>query len=259
MSKEPHSPSPTVHPTVFEAYGEYARRCRDPLILSGRNRFQVQEMAAAAADVLRKLAPGRNERLLEIGCNIGLVLTRLAPHFASCVGQDHPDLLARYRQTGIPTNVTLCPGFWPDVQADGHFDCIIAYSVVQLMPDQEGARRFIRACYEKLRPGGRLLIGDLPNRDARKRFLDSPEGAEIARRYDETRRLDRAKDSQGEYTARDEIHERISMPDDYVDDVFVLELLRDARERGLESYLLPQPPDLPFARSREDLFVVKRS
>lgn len=245
-------------PTMFDAYGEYAKRLKDPLMLSGRNRFQAQEVAAAADDVLRKLVPRSGERLLEIGCNIGLILSRLAPHFESCVGQDHADLLAVYRDSGVPKNVELFPGYWPQAQPDGQFDCIVAYSVFQLMPDAEGARRFVNAAREKLRPGGRLLIGDVSNIDSRRRFLHSVEGAEVARRYDATRSQDRAIDKAGEYVARDEIHSRFSMPDEYIDDGFLVGLLVDARAHGFEAYILPQPSGLPFSSSREDFLVVRR-
>lgn len=243
--------------TPYEAYGKYAEKIDDLLLLSGRNRFQANEMKAAAFDVIAKLSPRPNETLLDIGCNIGLILDHLAPRFGACVGQDHPELLEKYKRRGHPTNVTLFPGYWPNAQPEGMFDCILAYSVVQLMPDRDAASAFIDACLRKLAPGGRLLVGDIPNRDAQRRFLSSGRGRSIAEAYDAVRQRDRSENPT-EYRVRDEINARTAMPAGYIDDSWILGLMGDARAHGLEVYLLPQKPELPFAGSREDLLFVLR-
>lgn len=244
--------------TSYEVYGAYARSLKDPLVLSGRNRFQAESVAAAADDVLRKIQPSGGERLLEIGCNIGLILSRIAPHFERCIGQDHVDLLAKYRELGVPENVELFPGFWPETQPEGQFDCIVAYSVLQLVPTLEDARTFMRACYSKLSPGGRLLIGDVSNVDARSRFLASSSGTEIASRYDFDREQDYRLDATGDYKARNEIHARLEPTHSLIDDAFVMSTLAEARRNGFEAYVLPQPATLPFGNSREDILVKRR-
>lgn len=244
--------------TVYDLYGAYARTCADPLILTGRNRFHREQMAAVVEDVRAKLRPRPGERLLDIGCNIGLLLTPLSRDFAACVGQDHEDLLAVYRRSGVPANVALLAGFWPAVQADGMFDCIIAYSVLSVLPDASAAQAFVEAAAAKLNPGGRLLLGDLANHDARARFLASPEGREISVRYADERQRDRERDATGEYAARDRIHADHAAPPDFLGDAFVLQTVQRARAQGFEAYLLPQPPGLPFSMSREDLLIVRR-
>jgi len=109
-----------------------------------------------------------------------------------------------------------------------------------------------------MEPGARLLIGDLPNVDARARFLASDEGREIAKTYDERRRQDRQQDCSGEYTKRDEVHVRVAAPVEFINDEFVISILREARRRGFEAYIVPQSDGLSFCRSREDILIVRR-
>lgn len=244
--------------SFYDIYGAYARNCSDPLILAGRNRFHREQMAAVVADVRAKLAPRGGERLLDIGCNVGLLLTPLAADFASGVGQDHEDLLAAYRRSGVPGNVDLVAGFWPDVQPNGTFDCILAYSVLSVLPEPIVARRFIDAAIAKLKPGGRLLLGDVANSDARSRFLASSEGQQVSARYAAERQRDRDVDTTGEYLARDQIDADLVASSEFLDDSFVLGTLAQARLTGLEAYLLPQPRGLPFHLSREDILLVRR-
>jgi SAM-dependent methyltransferase len=244
--------------TRYEAYGAYARTCSDPLILAGRNRFHRDQIDAIIADVRAKLRPRPGERLLDIGCNVGLLLTALAADFDRCVGQDHEDLLAAYRSIGVPANVDLIAGFWPDVQPEGAFDCILAYSVLSVLPDASVARRFIDAASGKLAPGGRLLLGDVANNDARTRFLASSEGQRVSAEYAAQRQRDREADATGEYVARDRIDADVHPGGEFLDDEYVLGTLTHARRSGLEAYLLPQPAGLPFHLSREDILIVRR-
>ena len=47
----------------------------------------------------------------------------------------------------------------------------------------------VEAGVNLLKPGGRLLIGDIPNRDAKARFLDSPAGREFAVQWEDRKAL----------------------------------------------------------------------
>jgi SAM-dependent methyltransferase len=243
--------------SFFEAYGALARHSGDPLILAGRNRLHAGQMAAIVADVRAKLQPGPDDSLLEIGCNAGLLLTPLAGDVARAVGQDHPDLLEAYRRAGVPANVTLVPGLWPAARAEGRFDRILAYSVLHALPDAAAADAFVAACQEALAPGGRLLLGDIPNSDMQARFTASAEGAAVAADYDRRRAADKAADPAA-YAERDRLFADAAPPAHAHDDAFALGLMTAARRRGLEAWLLPQPPGLPFHHTREDLLIWKR-
>lgn len=245
--------------SIYDAYGELAESSGNEIVLTGRNIFHANQMQAVGDDVAEKLRLQSSDRLLEIGCNTGMILRLVAPLVTSAVGQDHPALLERFREIGAPENVEFVGGAWPETQPQGLFDKILVYSVVQLLPDATIADSFIDACIDRLNPGGLCLIGDMPNMDAGRRFMASTEGRKIAESYDELRESDIASDTTGDYARRDEVFASYTHPDNFIDDEYALKLLGRLRNKGLECYLLPQRDGLPFCYSREDVLIWKRA
>jgi hypothetical protein len=37
-----------------------------------------------------------------------------------------------------------------------------------------------------------------------------------------------------------------------------MDFITDLRTNGFDAYWLPQPPELPFSRTREDLLIIRR-
>lgn len=244
--------------THYDTYGELAEKIDSPILISGRNSFHDHAIAAIVDDVKTKLGLDRSQRLLEIGCNVGLLLSPLAAEVNEAVGVDHPSLVAKYRELGVPKNVTLVPGCWPDVEVDRGFDRILVCAVMQYLPGKEAALGFINACVDSLDPGGLLLLADLPNEDMRRRYLESSSGRRFSEEYDSLRERSRARETKGEYAARDRIYSKGHM-DIYLDDAFSLNLLKEMRLRGHDAFVLPQPQGLPFCFSREDILIGRRA
>lgn len=123
----------------------------------------------------------------------------------------------------------------------GRADAVLVYSVIQYAFVDASIFAFFDAALELLAPGGRLLVGDLPNASMRRRFLAS----EAGRRHHRT------------YTGRDEDPEvRFNVVDrDEIDDAVALSLLMRARSGGYHAWLVPQDPGLPMANRREDLLI----
>ena len=237
----------------YEAYGEAARQLATPAIMSGRHTFQASSETPMVADVVEKLRLDKSCRLLEVGCGIGTVLRPIATHVAKAVGVDHPSCLFRFEQLGKPANVSLVPGEWPNVEITDSFDRILVYAVLQYLSGEPAARAFIAACIVKLRPGGGLLLGDIPNEDARHRFVTSSFGRGFQAQW---AKQTAAKTE--EQILAGQIFARVGPRPPFLNDAFVLGLLADARREGLESYVVPQPADLPFCYSREDVLIWKR-
>jgi hypothetical protein len=217
----------------YTTYGELAEKIGSPIMISGRNSFHTGMIDAVVADVKSKLQPDRSHRLLEIGCNVGLMLTPLARHVKEAVGVDHPSLLEKYRYFGVPGNVTLVPGYWPEAEVEGQFDRMLVCSVMQGLPNETFARKFIDVCLSRLNPRGMLLLADLPNEDMRQRYLQSGTGKRVSAEYDAVRDKARADDTAGEYFIRDTIFAD-GHADVYLNDRFTLDVVSDARTRTHE-------------------------
>lgn len=123
----------------------------------------------------------------------------------------------------------------------GRLDAILVYSVLQYVFRESNVHAFFDACLELLSDGGRLLIGDIPNRSMRRRFFDSPTGVRFHR----------------EFTGGEELPpvEHSRLEPGLIDDAAVLGLVLRARAAGYHAFLVPQGPELPMANRREDLLV----
>jgi len=231
----------------FDAYGVLAREARAATVQAGRYASQAEAERLILGDIEPKLGLEPRHSLLEIGCGPGNLLIPLAFRAARAVGIDHPEVVARARERCNDPRVEFIAGFFPDVEVRGPFDRILAYGVVHILPDWPTLERFLDAAVDLLASGGRLLIGDLPNSDRKKRFLES----EAGRRFDAEWKRSMARSS-GEDPFR--VFEG-SAAVHSLDDKSVLGLLARYRARGCHAYVVPQRPELPFGHTREDIVV----
>jgi 2-polyprenyl-3-methyl-5-hydroxy-6-metoxy-1,4-benzoquinol methylase len=244
---------------AIDVYGLAAEQLSSATLISGRLACQAESEQHISADVIAKMGLNGTGTLLEIGCGVGTLLTPLARCVSKAIGIDHPSCIAKYRELGVAPNVSLFSGEWPCATVPVPVDWLLCYSVLHCLRDAQAAMHFIRACLEALRPGGTLLIGDLPNVDKRQRFLASAFGKRfhadwMAQTADQSRVLHR------DAMAREEIFAQLdrSAPP-FISDAFVLRVLTEARNEGHESYLLSQPTQLPFSFTREDVIIRKRA
>ena len=240
---------------MFEAYGSLAEEIETPILIAGRNLQHIHQLDYTISDICSKLLPESGDRLLEIGCNIGLLLNPISKLVSDAVGLDHSKLIDLYKNKGTPENVTLKEGEWPKKIIDGCFDCILVYDVLHLVPTVEEAVKFIEACYPKLKSGGRLLLGDLPNRDMHKRYQSTDFGKKLAFDYEKERNKER-QNRENESQYRTEILADANF-ESYIDDEFVFSIIQSARREHLHAFVLPQPENLPFCYSREDILIVR--
>lgn len=147
------------------------------------------------------------------------------------------------------TFITKCAGHFPSdfsdflAQHSGQFNAIISYSVMHYVFSEGNLYNFIDKALGLLAEGGMLLLGDLPNHSKRQRFFATPTGV----RYHQA------------YTQSDTLPEvtHYEIPEDKMDDGILFGILQRYRLAGFETYLLPQPANLPMSNRREDILIVK--
>jgi 2-polyprenyl-3-methyl-5-hydroxy-6-metoxy-1,4-benzoquinol methylase len=234
-------------------FGDFRSLARDPTLSEaekmGFARGHREGFDDAIWTSLLGLLPrlsGASARVLDIGCGCGEIARKL---IARAEGSGHRLTMIDHQEMLdlLPTSKAVTPvaGRFPDEMPpsveEGGFDVIIAYSVLPLVVIDANPFAFVDAALERLNPGGRLLIGDLPNFSKLRRFLSSSAGADYHRAY---MRTDEAPQVPPFAPATDSI-----------DDSMLLGLMMRARLAGFDAYLLPQPPDLAFANRREDLLI----
>jgi 2-polyprenyl-3-methyl-5-hydroxy-6-metoxy-1,4-benzoquinol methylase len=201
---------------------------------------------ASFHELLPALA-GTGARVLDIGSGCGEIARRLIAlaerngHRLTMV--DHAEMLDQLPASAAVERVA---GRFPDAMAqagEGGFDVVLAYSVLHIVAVDSNPFAFLDAAMARLAPGGRLLVGDVPNFSKLRRFLDSAAGAAFHRAYMRT-------DEPPQVAA-------FAPATDRIDDGLLVGLMLRARLAGFDAYLLPQPPGLAFANRREDLLVVR--
>lgn len=121
-------------------------------------RFPLGWLSRRRLALATKLLPPNTDRLLKIGYGSGVHLPHWATKCRELYGIDpHPHadrVSATLAKHGVPVHLTSGSAEampYPDA----HFDCILAISAIEFIPDLEAACREMRRV---LRPDGRLVI-----------------------------------------------------------------------------------------------------
>lgn len=233
------------------SFENYARRAQADMTFTekaGRHEFQRRAEAAIIDDVIAKLVLAADDDLLEIGCGAGNLLIPLSFRVNSSTGLDHTRCIAQLRERFSDPRLSCIEGNFLDVEVAARFSKILVYSVIHLLADHAEVRRFLHKALALLKPGGRMLVGDIPNADRTRRFLATEHGKRIDAEYRKSRQR----------SARPESGDFAPSPDDRLvsfGDADLAGIVSGWREQGREAFLLPQPLELPFAYTREDLLI----
>lgn len=233
---------------AFEYYADLAAAGAPDWEASGRLPQQVEATRRILWDVQQKLEVGPQDTLLDVGCNKGLHLIPLSFAAAAVTGIDHPTVIAALAERFRGDNVQLIGGDFLSAPLSGPFTRILAYGVVNCLETLGDVEAFLDRALGLLAPGGRLLIGDLPNDSRKQRFLASSFGQRFTAEW-------RGRSSAAPaptLTPRQFSNTLVFT------DAVILGLVARARQAGFDAYLLPQPTDLPFGHTREDLLITAR-
>jgi 2-polyprenyl-3-methyl-5-hydroxy-6-metoxy-1,4-benzoquinol methylase len=234
----------------FENYGRRARDLKDPTCVAGRYALQATAERQILPDVAQKLQLGPEDRLLDIGCNVGNLLIPLSFLVGSVTGVDHANCLEKLRTRYQAENLRLLPGNFLEVTIDEHFDKILCYSVLHYLADEREVDRFLSKALRLLAPGGKALFGDVPNQSRKERFLNSEQGNAFERQWQE--RVNKKTDNHNPQIELVPDHTLVQF-----DDELLLQICGKYRNEGFDCYILPQPSHLPFGNTREDILFIR--
>ncbi len=146
------------------------------------------------------------------------------------------------------SHIHKLPGAFPNMSefVNEHacsFDAILCYSVFQYIFVEMPVYKFLDAALSLLAPGGKMLIGDIPNISKRRRFFASEAGRQYHREFT------------GNTTEPEVAFNRIEF--DKIDDAVILSIIARARAQGFDAFVVPQNARLPMENRREDVLIVR--
>ena len=160
---------------------------------------------------------------------------------------DSPEMLGQLPDV---EGVTVkCPGMFPanagavSRALGGQADALVCYSVLHYIVVDCDPVDFIDVTANGLAPGGRALIGDIPNLSKRRRFFATERGQAFHRAFT------------GSGTPYD-VAQDVPGPGK-IDDAALDGFIARARSNGCDAYLLPQGEGLPMANRRDDLLIIR--
>ena len=128
---------------------------------------EMQEWVEHTVAEIRALKP---DRVLEIGCGTGLLLSRLASECTTYWGTDYSQAALQHIQKLKQASTDLGHVTLLDCMADdftdipsGAFDVVILNSIVQYFPGVDYLRRVLAGAAKAVKPGGFIYVGDVRN------------------------------------------------------------------------------------------------
>ena len=130
--------------------------------------FTEDEMREWLACTIERIVALKPDRILEIGCGVGLLLQHLAPICHGYLGTDLSGSAITELQSWTKAqsglqHVKLAQREATDFSGiePGSFDTVILNSVVQYFPDFNYLLKVLENAVELVSPGGRVFIGDI--------------------------------------------------------------------------------------------------
>lgn len=141
---------------------------------------EMREWVDHSIDKIMALGP---RRVLEIGCGVGLLLARIAPHCQTYLGTDFSrqalDFVNKLkRERPDLSRATLLQAMADDFKniEKEAFDTVILNSVAQYFPDIHYLLRVIEGALGALRRGGHIFLGDIRSLPLLESFHASVQG-----------------------------------------------------------------------------------
>ncbi|MDP5221080.1 AMP-binding protein, partial [Ruegeria sp. 2205SS24-7] len=158
----------TVKHQSSEAIGPYGLDFTGWTESATGERYGLDAMLDWRAQTLKRLKQFKTDRVLEIGCGSGLILSGIAPLSKRYVGVDfNTAALSRARRlvedNAEFSHVELLRAEAIDEAAipDERFDLIILNSIIQYFPSESYLRKTLRLVERRLAPDGTAFFGDV--------------------------------------------------------------------------------------------------
>lgn len=244
----------------FEAYEKISQKTDNATLINGRYASQTYAERFIPVDVIEKLEICEDDTVLDIGCGAGVLMFPISCVCKKIYGIDNSSVIEKLKRGFVPGNVDFIAGSWLDIDPAvffrGGYTKVIIYSVLHCLKDLETAFLFVDKALEGLRENGKILLGDIPNIDKKRRFLQSASGKTFDEAFRKEQQL--AQNVEEDFQRDNLKKEQILQKALTVDDEVIQKLADHYHNLSCDVYLLPQKGYLPFGHTRDDRLIIKR-
>lgn len=240
---------------AFENFGLAAEVGKDDTLIASRYSIQKNAEKNIVLDVIKKLDLKCDDDLLDIGCNTGNITIPLSFVVNKIFAIDHENCLKRFSsRLPLVENIVFTPGNFLDINLSEKVDKILVYSVLHYLESDQEILKFIQKALSNLKPGGSMLLGDIPNESKRERFEKTESGKlhveKLCQKIEENK-TKTATSSIGDYLKNAPKDSKYAKFDDHL----IILIVDYARKQGFNCEILDQHPNMPFFYEREDILI----
>tara|TARA_B100000029_G_scaffold362937_1_gene355965 strand:- start:483 stop:1223 length:741 start_codon:yes stop_codon:yes gene_type:complete len=161
----------------FNNFGYVAEKSKDYTISASRFFYWKKFEKKIILDIVKKLSINEEDKLLDVGCNVGNQLIPLSFIAKEVYGLDHVKCIKKLklRFPEIPSR-NLISGNFLNLKIKKKFTKVLSYSVLQYLENKKEVFKFSDKILQILEKNGVAMLGDIPNKSMEKKFYSSRKG-----------------------------------------------------------------------------------
>lgn len=137
--------------------------------------YTLEKWESTIKDIKKGLDIDNKQKynIMEVGCGAGAILKYFENDKNNIFGIEPSSRYFEIIKNAIPSgNFLLGDALKLEESEDSFFDIIICYSTCQFFHNIQYFKMFMELCYQKLKIGGKLFIGDILDNDLKEQYID---------------------------------------------------------------------------------------